>query len=81
MPDRLVRGRLVLVGDAAHVPSPMTGRGFGTSLDDAAALGRRLRDVDGNSVPGALVPHQATFALSTTVRRRLSSAWWFRQMM
>jgi integrase len=28
-----------------------------------------------------LVPHQATFALSTTVRRRLSSAWRFRQMM
>jgi multisubunit Na+/H+ antiporter MnhF subunit len=30
---------------------------------------------------GELVPHQATFALSTTVRRRRSSAWRFRQMM
>ncbi|MYR52627.1 hypothetical protein GTY83_26465 [Streptomyces sp. SID4928] len=28
-----------------------------------------------------LVPHQATFALSTTARRRRSSAWRFRQMM
>ncbi|WP_051215322.1 FAD-dependent monooxygenase [Granulicoccus phenolivorans] len=38
LPERLVRGRMVLVGDAAHVPTPMTGRGFATSLDDAAAL-------------------------------------------
>ncbi|WP_406358583.1 hypothetical protein [Streptomyces sp. NBC_00658] len=28
-----------------------------------------------------LVPYQATFALSTTARRRRSSAWRFRQMM
>ncbi|WTL06340.1 hypothetical protein OG501_34135 [Streptomyces niveus] len=28
----------------------------------------------------ALVPDQATFALSTTARRRWSSAWRFRQM-
>ncbi len=28
-----------------------------------------------------LVPHQATFALATTSRRRLSAAWLFRQMM
>ena len=31
VPDRLVNGRMVLVGDAAHVPTPMTGRGFGSS--------------------------------------------------
>ncbi|PVC81562.1 hypothetical protein [Streptomyces sp. CS014] len=28
-----------------------------------------------------LVPHQATFALATSARRRRSSAWRFRQMM
>ncbi|TDW18930.1 FAD-dependent monooxygenase [Kribbella kalugense] len=38
VPDRLVRGRLALVGDAAHVPTPMTGSGFSASLDDAEAL-------------------------------------------
>ncbi len=38
VPDRLVNGRLALVGDAAHVPTPMTGSGFSASLDDAEAL-------------------------------------------
>jgi 2-polyprenyl-6-methoxyphenol hydroxylase-like FAD-dependent oxidoreductase len=38
LPDRLVRGRLALVGDAAHVPTPMTGRGFAASLQDALDL-------------------------------------------
>ncbi len=38
LPDRLARGRLALVGDAAHVPTPMTGKGFGASLQDALAL-------------------------------------------
>jgi 2-polyprenyl-6-methoxyphenol hydroxylase-like FAD-dependent oxidoreductase len=38
VPDRLVNERLALVGDAAHVPSPMTGSGFRTSLDDAEAI-------------------------------------------
>ncbi|MET8592856.1 FAD-dependent monooxygenase [Streptomyces sp. NPDC005078] len=52
VPDRLVRGRMVLIGDAAHVP-------FGTSLDDAAALARHLRDADGNSAPGALADYEA----------------------
>jgi 2-polyprenyl-6-methoxyphenol hydroxylase-like FAD-dependent oxidoreductase len=38
VPDRLVNGRLALVGDAAHVPTPMTGCGFSASLDDAEAI-------------------------------------------
>ena len=38
LPDRLVNGRLALVGDAAHVPTPMTGSGFSASLDDAQAI-------------------------------------------
>jgi 2-polyprenyl-6-methoxyphenol hydroxylase-like FAD-dependent oxidoreductase len=42
MPDRLVRGRLCLVGDAAHVATPMTGNGFGTAASDAIALARFL---------------------------------------
>lgn len=39
VPERLVNGRLALVGDAAHVPTPMTGSGFAASIDDAEALG------------------------------------------
>jgi len=38
VPDRLVSGRIALVGDAAHVPTPMTGSGFSASLYDAEAL-------------------------------------------
>ncbi|PVZ96427.1 monooxygenase [Amnibacterium flavum] len=42
VPDRLVRGRVALVGDAAHVANPMTGRGFAESLLDAESLGAAL---------------------------------------
>ncbi|MFF5358357.1 FAD-dependent oxidoreductase [Streptomyces scabiei] len=38
VPDQLVNGRLALVGDAAHVPTPMTGSGFSASLHDAEAV-------------------------------------------
>ncbi|MBN3723683.1 FAD-dependent monooxygenase [Burkholderia sp. Ac-20379] len=44
MPSRLARGRVCLVGDAAHVPSPMTGRGFDASALDAMALRDALQD-------------------------------------
>jgi 2-polyprenyl-6-methoxyphenol hydroxylase-like FAD-dependent oxidoreductase len=42
LPDRLVRGRLALVGDAAHVATPMTGNGFNTAATDAMILTRFL---------------------------------------
>ncbi len=39
VPRRLTRGRIAILGDAAHVPSPMTGAGFDTGLGDAETLG------------------------------------------
>lgn len=42
VPDRLVRNRIGLVGDAAHVPTPMTGNGFSASVDDAEAVARAV---------------------------------------
>ncbi|AXI00190.1 FAD-dependent monooxygenase [Sporosarcina sp. PTS2304] len=39
VPSRLVNGRLALVGDAAHVPAPVTASGFNESLQDAVVLG------------------------------------------
>jgi 2-polyprenyl-6-methoxyphenol hydroxylase-like FAD-dependent oxidoreductase len=43
-PDRLARGTLAIVGDAAHIVSPMTGRGFATGVEDAAVLAKMLAD-------------------------------------
>jgi 2-polyprenyl-6-methoxyphenol hydroxylase-like FAD-dependent oxidoreductase len=37
-PDQLVRGRVAIVGDAAHAASPMVGGGFRQGLYDAATL-------------------------------------------
>lgn len=39
IPERLVDGRLALIGDAAHVPAPITASGFNDSLKDAVVLG------------------------------------------
>jgi 2-polyprenyl-6-methoxyphenol hydroxylase-like FAD-dependent oxidoreductase len=44
VPVRLVNGRLAIVGDAAHVPTPMTGKGFAASLQDALALAEAAAD-------------------------------------
>jgi 2-polyprenyl-6-methoxyphenol hydroxylase-like FAD-dependent oxidoreductase len=41
-PERLARGALAIVGDAAHVVSPMTGRGFATGVEDALVLAKML---------------------------------------
>lgn len=41
------RGRMVLVGDAAHATSPASGQGASMAVEDAIVLARCLRDVDG----------------------------------
>jgi 2-polyprenyl-6-methoxyphenol hydroxylase-like FAD-dependent oxidoreductase len=43
--DHYRRGRLLLVGDAAHVHSPAGGQGMNTGLVDACVLGRMLAEV------------------------------------
>lgn len=39
VPDKLTEGRIALIGDAAHVPAPITANGFNQSLKDAVTLG------------------------------------------
>lgn len=52
VPPSLVRGRTVLVGDAAHAMAPNLGRGACESLLDAQALARELARTD--DIPAAL---------------------------
>lgn len=66
VPDSLAKGRLALVGDAAHVPTPMTGSGFGASLSDAEAMADAVRA----GVRGDL----AVAALRDYERMRLTAA-------
>ncbi|WP_207208601.1 FAD-dependent monooxygenase [Nocardioides oleivorans] len=42
LPDRLTSGRVALVGDAGHVSTPMTGRGFAVAVSDAETLAEEL---------------------------------------
>jgi 2-polyprenyl-6-methoxyphenol hydroxylase-like FAD-dependent oxidoreductase len=58
VPRRLASGRLAIVGNAAHVPTPMTGSGFAASVADASALVRALDGVDTADVPAALEDYE-----------------------
>ena len=55
------RGRLLLMGDAAHAPSPSSGQGASMALEDAVELARCLRDVTGGV--------EAAFAAYEELRR------------
>ncbi|MET8847243.1 FAD-dependent monooxygenase [Amycolatopsis sp. NPDC004625] len=41
------RGRMVIIGDAAHATSPAAGQGASMAIEDAVTLGKCLRDVPG----------------------------------
>jgi FAD-dependent urate hydroxylase len=51
------RGRMVLVGDAAHAVSPASGQGVSLACEDAVVLARCVRD--GRDVHGALGAYEA----------------------
>ncbi|WP_329053743.1 FAD-dependent monooxygenase [Amycolatopsis sp. NBC_01488] len=50
------RGRMVIIGDAAHATSPAAGQGASMAIEDAVTLGKCLRDVP--SVEQALVTYE-----------------------
>lgn len=53
------RGRMVLIGDAAHAPSSSSGQGASLAIESAVQLARCLRDL----------PHQQAFAGYEQLRR------------
>lgn len=59
-PERLAQGALAIIGDAAHVVSPMTGRGFLTGVEDAAVLAQILADRPATeALPDTLARYEA----------------------
>jgi 2-polyprenyl-6-methoxyphenol hydroxylase-like FAD-dependent oxidoreductase len=54
--ERWHRGRMVLVGDAAHAPSPSSGQGASLAGESAIELARCLRDV--GDVPSAFAAYE-----------------------
>ncbi|MFC9973095.1 FAD-dependent monooxygenase [Spirillospora sp. NPDC127200] len=41
------RGRMIVIGDAAHAPSPSSGQGASLAIEDGVELARALRDHGG----------------------------------
>jgi salicylate hydroxylase len=60
---RWSRGRVVLLGDAAHAPLPHQGQGAGLAIEDAYALGALLAH-------GGLTDYGSTFEAFEKLRRR-----------
>lgn len=60
VPTQLVRGRIALIGDAAHVPAPITASGFNASLQDAVDLGKCVsKGIEGNAAVNALKSYES----------------------
>jgi 2-polyprenyl-6-methoxyphenol hydroxylase-like FAD-dependent oxidoreductase len=58
-PALLAKGHVAIIGDAAHTVSPMTGSGFASAVEDAAALARLLVENSANeSVVDALARYE-----------------------
>ena len=53
------RGRVALLGDAAHPMRPYLAQGAGMAIEDAEALGRALHGATGADVPAALARYAA----------------------
>jgi salicylate hydroxylase len=54
-PNAMARGRVALLGDAAHPMLPYLAQGAGMAIEDADALARALADVSSRGVQAALM--------------------------
>jgi 2-polyprenyl-6-methoxyphenol hydroxylase-like FAD-dependent oxidoreductase len=55
VPTRLIAGHMALIGDAAHVSSPMTGSGFHYALLDVLSLRQALAGADRETIVQRLI--------------------------
>jgi 2-polyprenyl-6-methoxyphenol hydroxylase-like FAD-dependent oxidoreductase len=78
-PTRLTSGRLVLVGDAAHLAAPTTGAGLVIGLDDVEALGDAVRS-ERNGGLAALDVYE-TLRLGPAQRLASASRTWSRSYL
>jgi 2-polyprenyl-6-methoxyphenol hydroxylase-like FAD-dependent oxidoreductase len=72
VPDQLVNGRLAIVGDAAHVLTPLSAAGFNASLQDAATLAECLVEESCRYDPISALLHYQSLRLKT-VRQMVQS--------
>jgi 2-polyprenyl-6-methoxyphenol hydroxylase-like FAD-dependent oxidoreductase len=72
VPDQLVNGRLAIVGDAAHVLTPLSASGFNASLQDAATLAECIINESGQYDPISALLHYQSLRLKT-VRQMVQS--------
>ncbi len=66
------RGRVTLLGDAAHPMLPFMAQGAGMAIEDAVVLGRHLEGVAVADIPAAFLRYQAA-RLERTARIQLGS--------
>jgi salicylate hydroxylase len=55
---RWTKGRVTLLGDAAHAMAPHHGQGANQSIEDGMALATMLSQVDAAGVPAALLAYE-----------------------
>ena len=60
IPDILAKGRIAIVGDAAHLPTSLTASGFNASLQDAAILAECVENgIKGTAACNALLEYDS----------------------
>lgn len=66
------RGRMVLVGDAAHAASPSSGQGASMAVEDAVTLGRALQGISASTPTAGAI--EAAFTRYEGERRKRAEA-------